>query len=359
VLRARLARRLGAFALEAAIEVPDRTVMVLVGESGAGKTTLLRLLAGLERPDAGRIEVDGDAWFDGAAGAFVPAAERPVGYVAQDYALFPHLTAEQNVAFGLRASRVPAREAAPRVGAALERVGIAALARRRPHELSGGQQQRVALARALVLEPRLLLLDEPLSALDAQTRRAVRGELRRLLAGLPCTTVYVTHSPAEALAFGERVTVLEEGRVSQDGTREDLMRRPRSPYVAEFLGVNWFRGDLAGPDGAPAGAARVALPHGELLLSGDGASGELTAVVHPREITLALAPPAGSARNVFEGAIEELVPEPPSGDLVRVSIATTPPLIAEVTREAVATLGLAPGVRVHASFKAAGVTVVK
>ena len=359
MLRAEVTKRFGAFELSAGLEAGDRSVTVLVGESGSGKTTLLRALAGLARPDAGRIEVDGEAWFDSARGVDVPAPERPIGHVAQDYALFPHLSAAGNVAFGLRAQGLSAREAAPRVGAALERLGVGALASRRPHELSGGQQQRVAMARALVLEPRLLLLDEPLSALDVQTRRAVRGELRRLLADLPCSTVYVTHSPAEALAFGERITVLEGGRVSQSGTRDELMRHPRSPYVAEFLGVNFFRGTLAGA-GAPGGAeaVRIALPHGELVL-GAGGEGDVAAVVHPRDITLALAPPAGSARNVFAGAIEELAPEPPDGELVRVSLATRPPLIAEVTRAACEALALRPGLRVHASFKAAGVTVVR
>jgi molybdate transport system ATP-binding protein len=358
VLRADLALQLGSFALEAALEVPDRTVSVLVGESGSGKTTLLRLLAGLLRPDRGRIEVDGEAWFDGAGGEWRAAPARAVGHVPQDYALFPHLCAADNVAFGLRAQGMRAGEAASRAASALERVGLAALARRRPHELSGGQQQRVALARAIVLEPRLLLLDEPLSALDVTTRRTVRGELRRLLAELPCSTVYVTHSPAEALAFGQRITVLEAGRVTQSGTREAFMREPRSAYVAEFLGVNFFRGTLAVDERAAApGTARLALPHGELLVTAAG-EGDVAAVVHPREITLTLSEPAGSARNVFAGTITELLPEPPDGELVRVSLASTPPLIAEVTHAACRVLSLHVGQRVYASFKAAGVSVV-
>ncbi len=357
MLALKLTRRLGAFALEASVNVGDRSTMVLVGESGSGKTTLLRLLAGLLEPDTGRIEVDGEIWFDRDAGRHLHASERAVGYVAQDYALFPHLTAAENVAFGLRALRTSARATGLRVAAALERLGIEALARRRPHELSGGQQQRVALARAIVLEPRLLLLDEPLSALDVQTRRVIRGELRRLLAELPCSTVYVTHSPAEALAFGENITVLEAGRVSQFGSRDDLMRHPRSSYVAEFLGVNFFGGTLS--PGAGEAGMRIAHSQGELLLAPPGVESEGAVVVHPREITLSLERPEGTARNVFVGAIEEIVPEPPAGDLVRISLATTPPLIAEVTRGAVESLGLRPGLRVFASFKAAGVLVVQ
>jgi molybdate transport system ATP-binding protein len=356
VLALKLASRLGAFELEAELDVADRAVMVVVGESGSGKTTLLRCIAGLERPERGRIAVDGEPWFDAEKAVWRPAAERSVGVVTQDVALFPHLSVSENVAFGLRAQRVAAGERQQRTALALERLGVAALAARKPHELSGGQQQRVAIARAIVLEPRLLLLDEPLSALDAASRRTIRAELRRLFHELTCTTVYVTHSPAEALSFGERITVLEAGRVSQTGSRESLMRSPRSPYVAEFLGVNLFRGSLAtslSPD-----ATRIALPQGELVVSERAADGDAAVVVRPRDITLALERPAGTARNVFEGAIEELLPEPPDGELVRVSLASRPPLIAEVTRQAVDALGLVPGRRVFASFKAAGVRVV-
>ena len=358
MLALKVSKQLGAFSLEAEVEVGDRRTMVLVGESGSGKTTLLRLLAGLLQPDRGRIEVDGETWFDsGSASPSRPACERRVGYVAQDYALFPHLPAVENVAFGLRAQRISARVAGTRAAAALDRLGVAALGRRRPNELSGGQQQRVAIARAIVLEPRVLLLDEPLSALDVQTRRSTRGELRRLLAELPCTTLYVTHSPAEALAFGEEITVLERGRVSQKGTRDDLMRHPSSPYVAEFLGVNYLRGTSVA-DGAGA-IARITHPGGHLWVTESATAADSAVVVHPREITLSLGEPGGTARNVFAGAIEEMVPEPPAGDMLRISLATSPPLIAEVTRQAVDSLGLRPGLRVFASFKAAGVVVVQ
>ena len=357
MLDLQVAKRLGELALEARMVVADHSVMVLVGESGSGKTTLLRLLAGLIDPDHGRIVVDDQIWFETGPGRSLAAARRPVGFVAQDYALFPHLDVAGNVGFGLRALGVAAKQIGARVAEALERLGIAALARRRPHQLSGGQQQRVAIARALVLEPRLLLLDEPLSALDAQARRAIRGELRRLLVELPCSTLYVTHSPAEALAFGERITVLEAGRVSQQGSREDLMRHPRSAYVAEFLGVNFFKGSRVA--GSAEGVTRIALPHGELWIAGAAVDGEAAALVHPREITLSLERPGGTARNVFAGAIEELMPEPPAGELVRVSLASSPPLIAEVTRAAVEALGLRPGMQVFASFKAASVVVLQ
>ena len=236
MLEVSLACRRGAFRLEAEFRVADRETLVLAGESGAGKSTLLHLLAGLLPPDRGRIALDDSPWFDAMSGICWPAHRRPVGLVAQDYALFPHLSARDNVAFGLRASGLRASEVEPRVTAALDRFGLSALAPRRPGELSGGQRQRVALARALILEPRLLLLDEPLSALDLRTRRVVRGELRRLLAEIPCITVMVTHSPAEALAMGGRVAVLEAGRIVGIGTPGELRLESRSDYVAEFLG---------------------------------------------------------------------------------------------------------------------------
>ena len=355
MLEFRLASRLGGFSLNFGATAPSRSVLVVVGESGSGKTTLLRLLAGLARPGRGRIVVDGETWCDSDGGVYLPARERAVGYVAQDFALFPHLTAAQNVAFGLRAQGVPASESTTRVQAVLERLDVAALATRRPHELSGGQQQRVALARALVLEPRLLLLDEPLSALDVQSRRAIRGELRRLLASLPCVTVYVTHQPAEALVFGDTIAVLEAGQMSQCGTREDLMRRPRSAFAAEFLGVNLLRGRVTGS--APNGLSRVAASGGEVLVPHAGERSEVALLVHPRQITLSIERPEGSAQNVFVGEIEELLPEPPDGSLIRVSLATKPPLVAEVTRESAAAMALAPGRQVHASFKASGITL--
>jgi molybdate transport system ATP-binding protein len=358
VLRASFARRLGGFDLEIDLEVADRATLVLVGESGSGKTTILNLLAGTLRPDHGRIEVDREVWHDATAGVDLPADRRPVGYVFQDYALFPHLDVFENVAFGLRASRVAAADVRRRVGAALERLGIGHLAARRPDQVSGGQRQRVAIARALVLEPRLLLLDEPLSALDVQTRRAMRSELRRLLAELPCSTIVVTHSPVEAMAFGETITVIEAGRTAQSGGRDELLRRPRSPYVAELFGINLVRGTVA--PGPEPGLARLAGPGGAITIVDEGSKGdEVLALVHPREITLSRERPYGSAQNVLAGTIEEIVPEPPLGERMRVSLATTPPLVAEVARSSVERLDLAPGVPVHASFKATAVVTYR
>jgi len=352
VLSATLHKRLGGFALAVSLEVEPGATLVIVGESGAGKSTVLRLLAGLDAPDAGRIALDGRTYFDREAGVAVPPWERDVGYLAQDYALFPHLSVAENVAFGLRAQGMRRRVVRDRVARVLDRFGIAALADRRPAELSGGQQQRVALARALVLEPRLLLLDEPLAALDLQTRRAVRGELRRTLESLPCVTLYVTHHPLEAVAFGDRIAVLEAGRLAQTGTPDDLLRHPRSAYVAELMGVNLFQGRVVRRDGG--GLVEVRTPHGVISAVDPGEEGEVLVALSPREVTVHLTPPGGSARNVFPGQIVELVPEPPFGERVRVALDTRPPLVAEITREAVASLGLREGLSVFASFKATG-----
>jgi molybdate transport system ATP-binding protein len=324
--------------------------LVLVGASGAGKSTILNILAGLTQPDQGTIRLDGGTYLASDLNIMVPTAARDIGYVFQDYALFPHLTVAENVAFGLRAQRVPRPDLAARTTAALDQLHIRNLAARRPAQLSGGQQQRVALARALALRPRLLLLDEPLSALDLQSQREVRTELRRILGLLPCVTLFVTHNPVEAVIFGDRIAVIEEGRIVQVGTREELLRTPRSGYVAELMGLNLFRGRIASRD--PSGLAEVRTENGTLRIVDAEGEGEVFVAVDPREITLHTAAPTGTAQNVFSGMIIQLIPEPPLGERVRVTLATRPPLVAEVTARAVRTLALREGMSVYASFKA-------
>ncbi len=350
MLRTVLARRLGAFQLEVSLQVERGQTLVLAGESGAGKSTVLRLLAGLDHPDRGSIVLGDRTWYDGDPKATVPAWRRQVGYVPQDYALFPHLSAFENVAFGLRSQGLSGRWVRTRVDETLERLRIRDLARQHPPELSGGQRQRVALARALVTEPGLLLLDEPLSALDLQTQRSLRSELRQVLQSLPCATVYVTHAPMEATVFGDRIAVLESGRISQAGTRDELLRHPRSAYVAEFMGVNLFRGAIGYRDFA--GLAEVRTEERTLSVVDPGGDEDVFVAVGPREVTLHLEQPSGSAQNVFYGPIEEIVPEPPYGERLRVAIASQPPLVAEVTRHSVEVLALKVGTPVFASFKA-------
>ena len=354
MLDAEFAKHLETFDLAVRLTAEAGRTLVLVGESGAGKSTILNILAGLIHPDRGTIRLDGGTYFASDQGIAVPPASRDVGYVFQEYALFPHLTVAENIGFGLRAQGQPRAAVGARVAAILDQLGLRALAARRPSGLSGGQQQRVALARALVLQPRLLLLDEPLSALDLQTRREVRTELRRLLAALPCITVLVTHNPLEAVIFGDAIAVVEGGRIVQVGTREDLLRTPRSRYVAELMGLNLFRGRVASRD--PSGLAEIHTDDGALRIVDSGTPGEVFVAVDPREITLHATAPTGTAQNVFYGAIVQVVPEPPLGERVRVTLATRPPLVAEVTAHAVRTLGLREGISVYASFKATAAT---
>lgn len=355
MLQAQLSIRYDAFALDLQLEVPPAETLVLVGESGSGKSTVLRLFAGLTRPSSGRIVMEGTTWFDSAGKINLPPQEREIGWLPQDYALLPHLSVFENVAFGLKARRIPGPEIVTRCQKALEQFGVADLADRRPLGLSGGQQQRVALARAMVLKPRLLLLDEPLAALDVQTKARVRGDLRAMLSSLPCTTIFVTHNPLEAVVFGQRIAVLDGGRIVQSGTPDRLLRQPRSPYVAAFTGVNLFQGRSSMPQ--PGGLSRIETDQGPVLVSGTELGKTPFVAVSPREITLyAAAPMAGSAQNVFRGPVMELVPEPPFGERVRVVLGTRPPLVAEVTQAAVDRLGLAVGSQVYASFKATAVS---
>jgi molybdate transport system ATP-binding protein len=247
-LDVRLGKHLPGFALEVEWTAGDG-VAVLFGPSGAGKTLTLQCLAGLVRPDQGRIVVDGRVFFDAAAGVDLPPQARRVGYVFQGYALFPHLTVADNVGFGLRER--PRGERARRVGEVLERLGLAALAARLPRELSGGQRQRVALGRALAIEPALLLLDEPLSALDAPLRRALRDELRATLASVGMAAVVVTHDFTEAYRLGDRIVVYDGGRVVQAAPRAELLWQPASAAVARIVGLrNVLQGTVvkAGPE---------------------------------------------------------------------------------------------------------------
>lgn len=366
---------LGTFRLSLQFSAEAGKTTVLLGESGAGKTTVLRLLAGLLHPNQGHIALDGVMYFDSERHIRIPPQERPFGYVFQDYVLFPHLTVFENVAFGLRAQHFPRRMIAQRVGEALEKVHLTGLDRRRPAQLSGGQQQRVAIARALALQPQLLLLDEPLAALDVQTRREVRHELRHILSQLEITTVMVTHQYLEALLFGHQILVLEEGSILQQGKQRDLLEHPRSSYIAELVGTNFFRGQLARlesqsicsirvqDDGKEGIEIKAALERQSSSDQAPREGEEAYVVVDPRSITLSLLPPEGSASNVLRGEIIQVLRlESSSGGTmpvrdgrVRISIlpeTTTLPLIAEVTESSTTRLELREGKLIYAAFKA-------
>jgi molybdate transport system ATP-binding protein len=331
----RLALR--SFELSLALEV-ERTV-ALVGPSGAGKSSVLRVIAGLARPHAGRVELGAETWVDVERGVFRRPEERRVGLVFQEYALFPHLSVRKNVAFGGNG----------RTGELLERFRISHLAAARPGELSGGERQRVALARALAREPGVLLLDEPLAALDAHTKAAVRVELEELLHGLDLPTLIVTHDYEDAVALAGTVGVLVEGRLRQLGTPDELVARPNDPFVASFTGANLLRG-RAEPTGD--GLTRIRLETGELVYSTDVASGEVGVVVYPWDVAVGRAQAEGSAMNLLGGEVASVVQV---GNRVRVRIG---PLTAEVTASSAERLELTRGGRAYASFKATGTRLV-
>ena len=344
-LDATIALELGSLDLDAQLTAADGETVAILGPNGAGKTTLLRALAGLIPIDRGRITLN-DVVLDDAGSCWVPPERRPIGVVFQDYLLFPHLSVLENVAFGLRsrgATRSVARHAA---GAALERVGLADRAGAKPRQLSGGQAQRVALARAVATEPRLLLLDEPLAALDHTTRGAVRRELRQQLASFPGVRLLVTHDPLDAAALADRLVILEAGRVVQTGVFAEISARPRSRYVADLVGVNLLHG-VAHDD-------YIELGNGALLAAPDAGTGTALAVIHPRSVALHRQAPTGSPRNLSSGHVRavELL-----GDRVRVSVDGPMPLIAEITPAALAELGLTEGEPVWTAVKATEVTV--
>jgi molybdate transport system ATP-binding protein len=345
-LRARVELTIGRLHLAAEVAVATGELVVLLGPNGAGKTTLLRALAGLVALDHGRVVLDGAVLDDPEAGVHVATERRPVGFVFQDHLLFPHLSALENVAFGLRARGLARAEARRRAAGWLQRVGLAEHDRSRPRALSGGQAQRVALARALVTDPRLLLLDEPLAALDAASRAEVRRDLRRHLASFDGTRLLVTHDPLEAMTMADRLVVLEGGRITQTGTPDQVSARPRSRYVAELVGVNLFRGRASG--------AVVELDGGGTLVAAGDHHGEVFAAVHPHAVALHRRAPEGTPRNVWAGTADTL---DIVGDRVRVRVAGPVPIVAEVTPAAAGELRLADGGPVWATVKATEVTV--
>jgi molybdate transport system ATP-binding protein len=331
---------LRAFALDLALDV-SRTV-ALVGPSGAGKTSVLRVVAGLVQPRRGRVSLDAEPWLDTERRVSLPPERRRVGLVFQDYALFPHLSVRANVAFGSRARPVDGL---------LERFRIAQLASAHPHELSGGERQRVALARAVARDPAVLLLDEPLAALDAHTKAEVRHELAELLRELALPTLLVTHDYEDAAALADEVGVLVDGRLRQLGPPAELVARPRDAFVASFTGANLLRGQARRGVG---NLTAIRLESGEDLYSADEADGDVGVVVYPWEVSVARthASDADSALNVLRGQVGSLVEV---ANRVRVRVG---PVTAEVTAASAARLELADGGIAYATFKATGTRLV-
>ena len=337
--------RRNGFSLDVSLAVDAGETVAVLGPNGAGKTTLLRALAGLT-PFRGRVVLDGTVLDDSDAGRHVAPEERHVGVVFQDHMLFPHLTALDNVAFGLRArGRHGAEEVARQW---LERAGLADRAAARPHELSGGQAQRVALLRTLATEPRLLLLDEPLSALDVSVRAEVRRALSRQLADFDGVRLIVTHDPLEAIALADRLVVLEHGTIVQSGSAAEVTARPRSKFVADLAGVNLLRGRARGDHVELDGGASLAVPE-----AGDG---DVLAVIHPRAVALYRTRPDGTPRNVWQAQAEDLDLE---HERVRVRLGGPVPLVAEVTPSAVRELQLDAGAKVWVAVKATEISVYR
>ena len=329
---------LRSFRLSVALEL-GRETLALVGPSGAGKSSVLRAIAGLLRPERGRVAFGERPWFDSAAGVDLPPERRSVGLVFQEYALFPHLDVRRNVAFGGRG----------RVDELLERFGIAHLAGARPADLSGGERQRVALARALARDPAVLLLDEPLSALDAHTRGVIRGELGELLAELRLPTLIVTHDFEDAAALADRVGVIVEGRILQLGSASELLAAPADEFVASFTGANLLHGTARPGAG---GLTEVVLDTGGCAFSTDHGEGRVGLAVYPWEVSLARTESADSAVNHLRGEVRSLVA---LGNRVRVRVG---PLAAEVTAASAERLALVEGELVVASFKATATRLV-
>ena len=338
--------QVGTLELEVDLTIEPGEVVALLGPNGAGKTTVLRTLAGLRAIDAGRIAIADEVVDDPASRVFQPAERRPVGVVFQDHLLFPHLTVLENVAFGLRSRGTSKGEARSTARAWLDRVGIADLADARPGAISGGQSQRAALARALATDPHLLLLDEPLSSLDAGTRATVRRDLRRYLDDFAGATVLVTHDALDAIALADRVVIIEEGTITQTGTIDDITTKPRSSYVADLLGVNLLRGD------ADDTVVTLADHSGQVIIA-DREHGPVLLLIRPHSIGLHRNRPEGSARNQWQGQITgfDLL-----GDRVRVRLGGPIPLVAEVTPAAVADMHLVEGDHVWATIKATEIT---
>jgi molybdate transport system ATP-binding protein len=363
----------GSFRLEVSLRADPGRVLGILGPNGAGKTTLLRALSGLDALTSGHIRLGDLTLDDAATNTFLPAEARPVGLVFQNYRLFPHLDVRDNVAYAPRVKGAGRRQARAAADTWLERLDLTALAARRPHQISGGQAQQVALARALAADPRLLLLDEPLSALDAKTRLEVRGHLRSHLDQFTGPVLLITHDPLEAMIMADHLLVIENGRVVQQGSPAQVARQPATQYVARLVGLNLYTGtlevatsrvvldiggtltvtlgDLTAGDLTPGDDDPAAPAFEDVGLLGDGQSSRPVLVgLRPSAITIHTTQPTHSSpRNVWKGTVTalELL-----ADRVRVQVDATPPALVDISAAAVADLALRPGNPVWLSAKA-------
>jgi molybdate transport system ATP-binding protein len=341
LLDAHLIVDLGAFRLDLPLRVEAGEVVALLGPNGAGKTTALRALAGLQPLSAGHVTLAGTDLDRPDRRVWTSTERRPIGVVFQDYLLFPHLTALDNVAFGPRRHGAGRRKAREQAAAWLDRVGLAEYAVRKPRHLSGGQAQRVALARALAVDPSLLLLDEPLAALDARTRLDTRAELHRHLAAHPGATLLVTHDPLDALVLADRLVIVEDGHIVQEGDAATITAQPRTDYVARLVGLNLYRGHATGHT--------VEVGDGFILTVADRLDGDAFVAFPPSAVALFSRQPDGSHRNSWPASITGIQRH---GDNLRVQLAGPIGVAADITPAAAAHLHLAPGQPVWAAVKA-------
>ena len=350
MLAVEAATRLGGLAVDLRLEVPAGSCMALAGTSGAGKTTALRIAAGLLRPERGRVTCAEHTWLDTGAGIDMPPERRGVGFVFQDYALFPNLSAWRNVAYGMDAARGRRRDLALNL---LDRFGMGGLADAPPVRLSGGERQRVALARALAREPRALLLDEPLSALDARTRAGARRELGAVIAAAEVPVLLVTHDFEEAAVLADRVAIVDDGRILQSGTAAELAASPASAFVAELTGAMVLSGTARQAEGL----TEVALDGGGRVTSTDVATGPVAVSVHPWDVSLEArgSQDVGSARNRLPVIVTSIAA---FGNRVRVGMQGPQPMVADLTEPAARGLSLQPGTELTAVWKATATRVV-
>lgn len=351
-LRARLRVRRGSFELDCALEAEPGKTLVVAGPNGAGKSTLVAALAGLVPIDRGEVWLSGRLLERAPGGPRLSPQARGIGVVFQELRLFPHLSALDNAAFGLRARGRARREARAQARGLLADLELDAVRSQRPRSLSGGEAQRVALARALAIQPELLLLDEPLSALDLERRPRVRALLQGVLRRFRGVRLVITHDPVEALLLADLLAVIEDGRIVQAGAPDALRARPATRFVASLVGQNLIEGEVR----CEAGTTWLEVEGGRLIVaSGDVAPGSMAlARIAPSAIVLSRERPNSSARNVLRGRVTSL---DVSGDRARLHLDTTPPLWCEITRAAVAALGLEKDQPVWATLKATEIDV--
>jgi molybdate transport system ATP-binding protein len=332
------------FIVEVTLDVASGSTHAILGPNGAGKSTVVDALAGTVSMERGTIQLDGEHL------EHRPPNERPIGVLFQDPLLFPHMSALDNVAFPLRARGMTKQAAGEKGGPLLARLAPSVRPTSRPRSLSGGEQQRVALARALVAEPQLLLLDEPLAAVDVAARAGLRVLLRDVVRTFEGACILVAHDPLDALTLADHVTILERGRVTQAGSPAEIRDAPRGSYAAELVGVNLYHGRLRRDRGGvglldvDGGMIAVAWPTGQSVQIDD-----VLAILRPSDVALHMKPPEGSPRNALYGRVEEVAIV---GERARVRVASSPAVVAEVTAGSIERLGVAVGREVWASFKA-------